>query len=80
MGRGAGLGRPDDLHRIQSEGTVPRAAPEEVSRRAQSQGINQLGTLGAGNHFLEVQRVDKIFDPKIALIHARLRPLAVIKG
>ncbi len=63
-----GFGRPEDLHRIESEGMIPGAAPEEVSRRAQSRGLGQLGTLGAGNHFLEIQQVDEIFDPPTAAI------------
>jgi len=61
-----GYGRPGDLGRIESEGTIPGAQPEDVSRRALSRGLDQLGTLGSGNHFLEIQRVEEIHDPPTA--------------
>lgn len=63
-----GLGRPEDLRRIESGGTIPGARPEEVSKRALARGFEQLGTLGSGNHFLEIQRVDEIYDPAIAAV------------
>jgi tRNA-splicing ligase RtcB len=69
-----GFGRPEDLHRIESEGTIPDAVPEEVSRRAQSRGLDQLGTLGSGNHFLEIQQVDEIFDPETAEVFGLHHP------
>ncbi|GAI49716.1 unnamed protein product, partial [marine sediment metagenome] len=37
-----------------------------VSHRAKERGLPQLGSLGSGNHFLEIQVVDKIFDPEVA--------------
>jgi len=61
-----GLGRQEDLRHIESEGTIPGADPAEVSQRARSRGRDQLGTLGSGNHFLEVQRIDEIYDPATA--------------
>lgn len=61
-----GFGNPDDLAHIESEGCLPGADPAGVSQRARSRGGNQLGTLGSGNHFLEVQYVDEIYDPEIA--------------
>ncbi|HLJ58172.1 MAG TPA: RtcB family protein [bacterium] len=63
---GRGLGRPGDLRHIESQGTIPGARPETVSARACVRGRDQLGTLGAGNHFLEVQRVDEIYDRDLA--------------
>jgi len=45
---------------------MPGASSEHVSQKARSRGAPQLGTLGAGNHFLEVQRVDRIYDPDAA--------------
>jgi tRNA-splicing ligase RtcB len=42
------------------------ANPDKVSPRAKERGLRQVGTLGSGNHFLEIQKVDKIFDPKVA--------------
>ena len=61
-----GYGRSSDLGRIESAGTIPGAQPDHVSRRALSRGLDQLGTLGSGNHFLEIQRVEAIHDPRAA--------------
>jgi tRNA-splicing ligase RtcB len=47
---------------MEAGGTLPGADPERVSDRAKSRGRDQLGTLGSGNHFLEIQRIDEIFD------------------
>lgn len=57
-----GLGRPEDLARSESGGAMPGADPDAVSRRALERGRDQLGTLGSGNHFLEVQEVTDIYD------------------
>ena len=59
---GRGLGRQGDLRRIEANGTIPGADPERVSDRAKTRGRDQLGTLGSGNHFLEIQRIEEIFD------------------
>src|SRR6185369_15419109 len=56
------LGLEDDLQYIESGGRLAGAAAGAVSERAKQRGHDQLGTLGGGNHFLEVQRVDEIFD------------------
>ncbi len=61
-----GYGRPDDLEHIEDHGALPEAEPDELSPRALERGRPQLGTLGSGNHFLEVGRVDEIFDPAAA--------------
>jgi tRNA-splicing ligase RtcB len=61
-----GHGSPDDLLRTEEGGRMAGARPEHVSRRAHERGIAQLGTLGSGNHFLEVQRVERIDDPVAA--------------
>lgn len=61
-----GFGNPEDLHFIESEGRLPWANPDKVSERAFERGAPQLGTLGSGNHFLEVQYVDQIYDPEAA--------------
>jgi tRNA-splicing ligase RtcB len=58
----AGLGRRDDLEVTESNGCLPGADPAAVSARAKERGASQLGTLGSGNHFVELQRVDRIFD------------------
>ncbi|MEW6636444.1 MAG: RtcB family protein [Actinomycetota bacterium] len=61
-----GYGEPEDLERIESGGRLPGANPEAVSERAYERGLSQLGSLGSGNHFLEVQYVDEIYDEDAA--------------
>ena len=61
-----GMGRPEDLERTESRGMLEGADADAVSARAKERGQPQLGTLGAGNHFLEVQTVEEIFDIEIA--------------
>jgi tRNA-splicing ligase RtcB len=61
-----GFGTQDDLLFTEEYGRMKSADPEHLSRRAIDRGIPQLGTLGAGNHFLEIQKVDEIFDNGIA--------------
>jgi tRNA-splicing ligase RtcB (3'-phosphate/5'-hydroxy nucleic acid ligase) len=60
--RELGLGALDDVSFIESSGALPGANAQHVSERARQRGRDQLGTLGGGNHFLEVQRVDEVFD------------------
>lgn len=64
VGRGDGLA--GDLERLESDGRIPGADPAAVSARARERGRRQLGTLGSGNHFLEVQVVDEIDDEATA--------------
>ncbi|MGZ4625780.1 MAG: RtcB family protein [Kineosporiaceae bacterium] len=59
---GRGIGRQDDVERTESAGCLPSADPAAVSDRARRRGAGQLGTMGAGNHFVELQRVAEIFD------------------
>jgi len=61
-----GYGVPDDLERIESGGGLDGADPGKVSERARERGRRQLGTLGSGNHFLEVQVVDEVEDARAA--------------
>jgi tRNA-splicing ligase RtcB (3'-phosphate/5'-hydroxy nucleic acid ligase) len=63
---GRGLGRPEDLAVQEEEGRLTAATPREVSDSARKRGLKQLGTLGSGNHFLEVQVVDQVFFPEFA--------------
>jgi tRNA-splicing ligase RtcB (3'-phosphate/5'-hydroxy nucleic acid ligase) len=56
----------EDVETIESGGVLPGADPERVSRKAKERGAPQLGTLGSGNHFLEVQVVDEVYDPLAA--------------
>ncbi|MDV2482882.1 RtcB family protein [Methanoculleus sp. Wushi-C6] len=61
-----GLGTGADLVRCEEEGAMPGADPDAVSAKARQRGIPQLGTLGAGNHFLELQVVKEVPDPEAA--------------
>jgi tRNA-splicing ligase RtcB len=61
-----GIGREDDLERTESQGCLSGADPAAVSVRAHERGTGQLGTAGAGNHFIELQRVAWVFDPAAA--------------
>ncbi|WP_255149197.1 RtcB family protein [Halorarius halobius] len=56
----------DDLEHCEDEGYRPEADPGAISKKAKDRGMNQLGSLGSGNHFLEVQRVTDIFDESVA--------------
>jgi tRNA-splicing ligase RtcB len=56
----------DDLERTESGGCLPGADPAAVSERARERGAGQLGTMGSGNHFVELQRVVRIFDEPTA--------------
>ncbi len=61
-----GFGEAEDLGRIESGGRLPWANPDKVSDRAFERGAPQIGTLGSGNHFLEVQYVDEVYDLEAA--------------
>jgi tRNA-splicing ligase RtcB len=61
-----GIGTDDDVERTESAGCLDGADPAAVSERARQRGGGQLGTAGSGNHFVEVQRVARIFDPGAA--------------
>ncbi len=61
-----GYGRPEDLLFQEEDGRLDVARPEFVSESARQRGLKQLGTLGSGNHFLEIQVVDRILFPEFA--------------
>lgn len=61
-----GYGKEEDLTHIEEYGKIPNADPSLVSKRAKDRGHDQLGTLGSGNHFLEIQIVTEIFDEETA--------------
>jgi tRNA-splicing ligase RtcB len=61
-----GLGTDLDLERCEDGGRLPGAAPDVVGPRASARGAPQLGSLGSGNHFLEVQVVDEVLDRALA--------------
>jgi len=62
----AGLGTEADLARCEDGGTLADADPAQVSERAVARGLHQVGSLGSGNHFLEIQAVDQIYDADTA--------------
>ena len=61
-----GYGETEDLENMESGGRLLGADPDHVSDRAYERGVSQLGTLGSGNHFLEVQYIDEIYDEEAA--------------
>ncbi len=61
-----GYGTRDDMEACEESGKMEGADPASVSDTARKRGAAQLGSLGSGNHFLEVQKVDKIFDERAA--------------
>jgi tRNA-splicing ligase RtcB len=68
-----GIGTVDDLERTESRGCLGGADPAAVSTRALERGRGQLGTIGSGNHFVELQVVDEVFDAPTAVRYG-LRP------
>ena len=58
-----GLATEEDLRHTEESGRLEGADPARVSHRARERGLGQLGTLGAGNHFIEVDWVEQVFDP-----------------
>ena len=69
-----GIGTPDDAERTESRGRLEDADPEQISDPARERGTDQLGTIGSGNHFIELGRAAKIFDRE------RARALGVAEG
>ena len=63
-----GMGTDADLAHTEDTGRMADADPDAVSDRAMERGLRQLGTLGSGNHFVEVGVVDRVFDPEAARV------------
>lgn len=63
-----GYGWSEDPGYIEEHGSMEGADSARVSNRAKQRGSSQLGTLGSGNHFLEIQKVDEIYDPEVARV------------
>ena len=61
-----GIGSEEELTVTESAGCLERADPARLSPRALERGAGQIGTLGSGNHFLELQRVDRVYDARSA--------------
>ena len=64
-----GFGSKDDLSHCEEGGSMPGADPGQVSQKARSRGVPQSGTLGAGNHFIEIQVASEIYDPEAARVY-----------
>lgn len=64
-----GHGSEADLARTESGGSLPDADPSLVSKQAKERGHDQLGTMGSGNHFVEIDVVERVFDPDAAEAH-----------
>ncbi|MDP2871260.1 MAG: RtcB family protein [Bacillota bacterium] len=76
---GRGLGRPADLVACEDGGKIGSADPRAVTDKAAKRGLGQLGTLGSGNHFLEIDVVDEIYDQQAAEVFG-LRHGQVVLG
>lgn len=61
-----GFGEQSELEHVEDQGALDDADPDEISSKAKERGSGQLGTLGSGNHFVEVQRVDEVFEVAVA--------------
>jgi tRNA-splicing ligase RtcB len=61
-----GFGEEADLERIEEKGCMAGADPDQVSQQAKKRQKDEVGTLGSGNHYLEVQQVAEIYHPQIA--------------
>jgi tRNA-splicing ligase RtcB (3'-phosphate/5'-hydroxy nucleic acid ligase) len=74
-----GIGTDDDLEHTESAGCLAGADPAALSERARERGAGQVGTMGAGNHFIELQQVDHVFDRATAKVFGlRERQLTVL--
>lgn len=73
-----GYGQKEDIENCESKGNLKWADPEFVSFHAKNRGRSQVGTLGSGNHFLEIQKVDEIFDEEIGKIFGLFKNQIVI--
>ena len=61
-----GYAEPNDIYTTEDEGCIPGADPQAVSKRAFERGVSQIGSLGAGNHFIEVDYVEQVYDLEAA--------------
>ena len=73
-----GYGWPEDLEVLEENGRMLDADSSIVSDKAKKRGIPQLGSLGSGNHFLEIQEVDEIYDEKVAEVYGLKKGMIVI--
>ena len=74
-----GFGSQADLQRTEEFGSIDGANPNDISKRAKERGMPQLGTLGAGNHFIEVDVVDQVFNQEAAGVMGLREGLLVVQ-
>ena len=74
-----GYAREEDIRRIESQGKLPNADSSKVSEKAKSRGLKQLGTLGSGNHYLEIQVINPgdLYDPEMGAKFGLFRPYQI---
>jgi tRNA-splicing ligase RtcB len=73
-----GYGKKEDYLHTEEEGKLKNANSDKVSSRAKKRGIGQVGTIGAGNHFVDVLSVEEIFDKKAAKVYGLKKDQIVI--
>ena len=73
-----GFGSSGDLAHIEAQGCIEGGDPDLVSSRAMERGRAQLGTLGSGNHFVEVGYVDEVYDPQVAKVFGLEKDLVTV--
>ncbi len=73
-----GYAESDDLENCEAGGNLTQAEPGEVSSKAKSRGRDQLGTVGSGNHFLEIEKVETIFKPAAAEVFGLFKDQIVV--
>lgn len=73
-----GHASPEDLELTEAGGSLAEAAPANVSARAKQRGRNQVGSIGSGNHFIEVQEVEEVLDPGAANFGLRPGQLTIL--
>jgi len=74
----SGYGIEEDIENCEEKGKMPKADASCISERAKQRGRNQVGTLGSGNHFCEIQKVVEIFDEKVAEIFGLFKNQIVV--
>ena len=73
-----GYGWSEDLEYLEENGRIKSADSSVVSGKAKKRGIPQLGSLGSGNHFLEIQIVDEVYDEKVAEVYGLEKGMIVV--
>jgi len=73
-----GYGKKEDIENCESKGKIEQADASFVSEHAKDRGRDQVGTLGSGNHFIEVQKVEEIFDEKTAKVFGLFKDQVVV--